>query len=274
MNTDSHFLIGHTHNICQDFASTGNFKDKNGEEYHYAIVSDGCSSSKDVDIGARIITKVAERVLKDIYNKDSSLDYIADSLKNAIIFTSKITATSLSLSSRALDATLLIAISNKQFTDIFVYGDGIFMLKHKDNILTYSYDYTSGAPFYISYSLDKNREKNYLEEMSDERILTISNNESLALDKISESIHDKSYFRFNNSEIDFVSLASDGLNTFHINKKNDNIPLSVLIEKINGFKNTAGEFVKRRLRKFITELKPDDIIHDDDISLASIYLGE
>src|SRR5215203_2249321 len=52
MNTDCFFNIGATHSVCQDYVVAS----------PYLILSDGCSSSPDTDIGARLLVKAAERV--------------------------------------------------------------------------------------------------------------------------------------------------------------------------------------------------------------------
>ena len=41
MNTDEYFKKGKGHAVCEDFACNGKI-----QEWHYAIISDGCSSSK------------------------------------------------------------------------------------------------------------------------------------------------------------------------------------------------------------------------------------
>ncbi|HYO91642.1 MAG TPA: hypothetical protein VEQ40_08400, partial [Pyrinomonadaceae bacterium] len=69
MNADSAFLIGATHAVCQDYAVAGNGTPderaavSNLQANPYVILSDGCSSSPDTDIGARLLVKAAEQVL-------------------------------------------------------------------------------------------------------------------------------------------------------------------------------------------------------------------
>lgn len=59
MNSDCYFEIGHSHTICQDYALTGKINDV----LSYAIISDGCSSSPLVDVGARLLAHSAKEYL-------------------------------------------------------------------------------------------------------------------------------------------------------------------------------------------------------------------
>jgi len=64
MNADSYFEIGSTHLVCQDYALSGLYKDM-----CYGIVSDGCSSAENSEIGAQILCHGARySSLKDMIN--------------------------------------------------------------------------------------------------------------------------------------------------------------------------------------------------------------
>ena len=54
-NADAFFSIGKTHMVCEDYARAGT--QQNG--LPYALVCDGCSSSPDTDIGARLLGMAA-----------------------------------------------------------------------------------------------------------------------------------------------------------------------------------------------------------------------
>ena len=55
MNADYYIEKGQSHDFCEDFALAG----KIGESA-YAILSDGCSSSEHVDLGARLLVHAAK----------------------------------------------------------------------------------------------------------------------------------------------------------------------------------------------------------------------
>ena len=107
MNADSHYIIGSTHEVCQDYACS------NQEDF--AVLSDGCSNvivdnkklkNSYVDIGARILCH-------------SALIY-KNYLKYAISICSE-----LDLGPENMTATLLTLSGNKLGCMADVYGDGL-----------------------------------------------------------------------------------------------------------------------------------------------------
>ena len=64
MKADAYFEIGATHLVCQDYALA--FANN---EYAYAIVSDGCTSSPNTDIGARLISVIAKDAINYLYQR-------------------------------------------------------------------------------------------------------------------------------------------------------------------------------------------------------------
>ena len=73
MNANSTFSIGKNHIVCEDYALA-----YTGPIITYAIVSDGCSSSPDVDFGARCLAMSAKRELRfnpSVLNFDAKKDY-------------------------------------------------------------------------------------------------------------------------------------------------------------------------------------------------------
>ena len=66
MKLDSAFQIGKTHDVCEDFALTGTFEDEKNTA-RYVIVSDGCSSSQNTDLGSRLLSFSIANELKKIH---------------------------------------------------------------------------------------------------------------------------------------------------------------------------------------------------------------
>src|SRR5437868_4207156 len=78
MNSDCAFQIGAAHTVCQDYAVA------HSGVPAYAILADGCSSSPDTDIGARLLVKAAQTVIDTLardfaQNPDAALSryYVA-----------------------------------------------------------------------------------------------------------------------------------------------------------------------------------------------------
>ena len=58
MNANCAINIGSTHALCQDYALARN-------DGPYVILSDGCSSSPDTDVGSRLLVKASEKIFKE-----------------------------------------------------------------------------------------------------------------------------------------------------------------------------------------------------------------
>lgn len=265
MNTDSHYLIGYSHQICEDYALSGNH---NG--FHYAIISDGCSSSDNVDIGARILAKSAEHVVRTFsrhtsFHRSSLYDVMGD----MIISNAQRTARSLGLPDTSLDATLLIAVCSEQTdpvwpTLIYAYGDGVISYYDFDDRLhSVNIEFKSGAPLYLSYRLDADRYKNYVEEFGLD--VTITHKWEDEVEEYSPYLTDISFQPIVKS---FVSVMSDGINTFH--KGMDRVEK---VADFMDFKNHQGDFVKRRMNAIKRRCEKAGITYDDDISMATIFIG-
>ena len=65
MFADCAFAAGRGHDVCQDYAAAGG-----GADEPYAILADGCSTSPDTDVGARLLVKCIERPLASAASLD------------------------------------------------------------------------------------------------------------------------------------------------------------------------------------------------------------
>jgi len=270
MNVDHQFFIGHSHHVCEDYALSGNHKG-----LYYGIVADGCSSSEDVDIGARILAKSAEGVIKTVYDGAEHPQFYWDVFGKMIISNAQRTMRSLGVPDTSLDATLLFIIGNERhdFFSIFAYGDGIISYYDSDGLLhVYDIEYESGAPFYLSYLLDEDRRVGYANQFRGDLITTHykenDNGELIIFHKTKESYN--AGICFNVQVSSYVSVLSDGVKTFHTPE----FQFITVMKEFMGFKNNQGDFVKRRMNAIKRRCDKEGIKYNDDISMASIYLGE
>src|SRR5690606_17939856 len=111
------------------------------------IVSDGCSSSKDTDIGARILARAA---LECIYKSTHGIKVFSE----AIMAKAETQCLSLGLEREALDATLLVAVQWEKNVDVFMMGDGLISLEIGDHTELIRAEYPMNMPYYPSYLID------------------------------------------------------------------------------------------------------------------------
>jgi hypothetical protein len=263
MNANSVYYIGHEHTICEDYALA---EINPWQNLAYAIVCDGCSASPDVDFGARILALSAKRTLRfDCKYKYTSEKFGEVTIQNA----TRVYDIFPSLHPQALDATLLAAwVYNNNLT-VYMYGDGVLIHKTKTDIKSIHIQLTSGAPDYLSYSLDAGRMAAY-KAMKDNKKEVVTRVNDVVMTEIYEPFYPFIY-TCPVEEGDVIAVISDGINSF---RKADYtpIPWQDLVVEFTGFKTTEGEFVSRRISAFKRKCLKEGITFSDDISIASIIV--
>lgn len=259
MNANSTFQIGKDHIVCEDYALA-----YTGPPVTYAIVSDGCSASLDVDFGARCLAMSAKRELR------LNPDLLSFDANKAITNAQRVIDVFPYLSPQFLDATLLVAAVNNKHLVVYMYGDGVMVHRKKDSVVSVHVQLSSGAPDYLSYHLDPIRKQAYLalENNVKEIIIRERDKESRRDDcgPFNPFIYDTTM-----TEGDVISVISDGINSFR-KMNNDPITWTDLIDEFTGYKTFEGDFVMRRIAAFKRKCLKEGITHSDDISVASIII--
>lgn len=249
MNIDT-FIKQGEHGICQDYVLTNNDLEK-----PRLVLSDGCSSSPNTEIGSKLI--------------------VLDRLNNNYIF-EKYDEYKKILGNYFYDATLLELKIIGDYFQIFIYGDGFLLCKYKNgNIILQNYEYESNAPYYLSYKLDTCRKNEYINNFKDSKYIihkyNFYNKEISYKREEYKNIHSP-YYLYKVNEIETIIIGSDGINSFK--KENDILLLQDLCLRILDFKTYKGEFLKRRMNKLIKELNIEGYSNFDDISLAALTIKE
>jgi hypothetical protein len=243
-NCDSHFEKGHSHLVCQDYALHEKF-----ENFQFVIVSDGCSSSKDVDVGARLLCHVAKDFLIHYYKTElleklhggiNGIAELSSILELSILRKCLELKSSLNMSSSSFDATLLIAIQYKLEVIVMGRGDGSIIFKYADKIKYVRAEYESGAPFYLSYKFSSERltlydtqfpgefVRSHFEKKNSSSLFTLeeSNNDRYQTSLYYNSDYDPDFYseekdeeeddrtKENGLQLKSISIASDGLFSF------------------------------------------------------------
>ncbi len=259
---DSHYTIGSTHQYCQDYADSGD-----RGNFIYACISDGCSSSKDSDIGARWLCKdfprgilANERYLNDPLFTDKVEHWLACGIREQGISL---------FDMPSFDATLLGLFYDKTSDRLFIHawGDGRVMVKYKSgNVVLFNISYKTNAPYYLSYRLN-GRTEQYEKEFGVE-YATVRETFNYAETEFFH-MEQKRFFRIipdASKVLDFAAVMSDGVESF----LPDGASKQLAQQEFLNFKSLNGEFVKRRFQGFKKYCAKNNTTHYDDLSLAAI----
>lgn len=167
MITDAWFAIGDTHVVCQDFAVAGHTADGNG----FAVVCDGCSSSPDTDVGARLLAAAACIPLRQGQLPGPEMGETVETVETVemakIVEQAAHAAAMLQLPPHCLDATLLVALTDQHCCRVRVFGDGVVAaVRHGGQLQVHRFEQPDGAPPYPSYELDPERRRQWHERCS------------------------------------------------------------------------------------------------------------
>jgi hypothetical protein len=280
--TDHYFQIGHAHYTagkpCQDHALS-----RSSGSIACAIVSDGCSTGGNTDVGSRVLTFGTLQAIRD-HAKAS----------NGSLATAKVSILSrqqqligvmrpvLGLDRGDMLATCIYAYFSQSGGMIQVYGDGVIAWKDRNgDIFMHRYEWADNAPFYPSYegldlqafinhhggdleavrlighSAFGSKESGYVEVDSTDYTLQQGIN-GISME-ISESLLE---------QIEFLAVFSDGVTQI------DGVDWKDAVGEFLAFKTSAGEFAKRRMIRGIRDMQCDGRGPIDDISYAVIHVDQ
>lgn len=264
-NADAFFAIGQSHTVCQDYARADQGR---------AVVADGCSSSLDSDVGARLLATTAQNCL----DARGELDF------EWVVWRAAASAQLLGIDPAAgcLDATLMCAFPSGERIRVMVAGDGVIAARRRDNrieadkkIEAWHIDYCN-APAYLSYLVDRRRMQSYLKEGFGGLTVKRTVDGVVASKTISPEPDFHYRIDLDPRRYDLVLLLSDGVTSFRKSKDEtvDAVPLIDVLRQIMAFKSTRGEFVVRRCRRFLRRFCAEaGWSHSDDLAVAGICLG-
>jgi hypothetical protein len=251
---DSHFSMGRTHLTCEDYARRGH------SPFPWVMVSDGCSSSNDTDIGARLLVLSAQRCFSQLHNLPDYHTFGQQVIMQAVKISQP-----LDLPDNALDATLSIAIVKGRIVHIYIYGDGFILLKNNENSWrVIDIFFSQNAPYYLSYWIDESYRVSYQKILTSLNALHVKDGTHSDLFSYDKALQ----YQFSLDDYPLIAIASDGLSKF-INM-NDYKPISIetLLPQLFDFPSLSGSFVKRRLPAVLSGLESQKILPFDDLSLG------
>lgn len=282
LHTDHSFHIGEQHlrqgKPCQDYAHSGMLN----ETMAYAIVSDGCSSGGMTDIGSRLMVLATKQALMEYespYPIDASL---VNASRDAYLASYR---AALGLKTHDLLATCLWAVASKDWVLVNVIGDGVVVASHEYDHMVHRFEWHKNMPYYPAYGLD-GTDMQFVQSMSDNPEPFTHLEEGLAPVgmggcrdgyltslPVSEGMKGVSLlYERGSSDVWPGKMLSIGLFTDGV-EQIDGIPYDQAIERLMTFKSVSGQFVTRRMNRFLSEAKETGRGPSDDIALATIHFG-
>lgn len=272
VNVGHCFEIGSTHLVCQDYCLSGSFEKEN-KTYYYGILSDGCSSSKNTDVGSRLLTFHSLNILKTFPDEIISGLFKLDRIKDLILKQIEVNNLFKDLiNENVYDATLLMFLSDEDSVRVMTFGDGnVYCLS--DNIICDTYEYESNAPLYISYYLNNRRYEGYMNSFGDKGFSIKGNNPQEMNCK--DSYQDYLFKMENRFKL---ALFSDGLSTFRYSANSEkqlvSISISDSFDRYLAFPQVFGNFVERNFNFNKKANIKKSIEHFDDLSCVSLVKVE
>lgn len=254
-SADCSFHIGAQHLrsglACQDYAlaEADPFRGR-------AVVSDGCSSGGKTDVGARIIAHAARQA----WNEGAPIS-----------LTMKLAMTSLGLEESDLLATCLRleveCINGEAKAFVRIYGDGAAAFVRRDGtIRMVRAEWANNAPSYPVYGWDGYRRFIEAQGGPVAEGFTIVNYEfghEAVASYPNAAVADGIMVKFD-GQLHAAAVFSDGVCQV------DGMSWQEVVRELMAFKSTTGDFVKRRMNRFLRDAAERGKGPIDDISMAAI----
>ena len=278
MITDSIYRIGHNHEVCQDYALHHSDDYQNFQkDVHLALLSDGCSSSPDVDIGARALVHQARLLLTQ--QRTLNADYVRKTFPGNVISCARVVARGMGVEDRALDATLLGVHMDELEAHLFVFGDGFSFYMEKDDpgvLHLDHWDYSENTPYYLSVEHD------YYSKQAFTNFPQVLTRTSYVFRPtgVTKNVHTytslERYVSAISSPEDllFIGVASDGWASFY--QKDSQAPVSIetVFAEFIDFPVATSNLLKRQVTWMLKKFDKLGFKHYDDLSMAIIYNNE
>ncbi len=237
---------------------------------HYGIVADGCSSGGETDIGARLMGLALKQALAQ--GAQTGLVERARAYLEGM-------RRALDLERADLLATGLLALANdQQFVKMLILGDGVLVERSVYGTLyAHKFEWSDNAPGYLAYS-DEERSHFFERQPTLTReFWSISGPEQwqhhrtteesafVALRKGVEWTYEPPHGPW---DLASIGIFSDGV------LQVDGLPWQAVIWELMRFKSARGQFVTRRMNRFLTNVREYGCGPLDDIAMAVINLTD
>jgi hypothetical protein len=284
IQSDAAFFIGKTHKVCQDYAIADNAQ----APFRSVWLSDGCSSSPNTDIGARLLSHGIQQRLAGFgaigeAESAETQQMLLDTLIRKNLRFAARNAKQLGISRDFLDATLLglVESGNGEAVDAVLYGDGAVVFGGIDGRRdVYRSQYPAGYPYYPVYVGDQGRGDSWRQVPNNRHTITRT---TLLADGSVEAcqtfVPDAPYHLLRQPKVNlsFAAVLSDGIESYQAKVGAEtsatfkSVDYLAAVHELTAFKNFKGEFVHRRMQSFEKECLKRGWHHNDDISVAAMH---
>jgi hypothetical protein len=275
LTTDHAFHIGQRHfrsgMPCQDYATSGQSKDG-----AFALAADGCSSGGRTEVGAQILAMAAALSLRPEAGINSKM-FLADTY----LAMGRAQA-ALDLEQRDMLATLVVARAGHREGAIAEFiGDGAAAFVYADGAMTIAkVEWQNNMPPYLAYRDDGYR--GFIKAHGGELAFAcefegvhldpagVQTGEWKSSRPVGSALDHRSIILWpSNGHVKLVAVFTDGV------MQVDGMHWTQVIRELLSFKSLTGDFVKRRMRRFL-EPKGGEVqrIAQDDIGCAAIQIEE
>lgn len=285
LETDSYFTIGRQHVVagkpCQDYALSGGDSEK---KFAFAIISDGCSTGGNTDVGARLLTLATAEAVREYWEYDrvgsyeTTISGMVPWVVRQRLLLSIEAGLVLGVQRSDMLATSIFALFTKYGGVVHVHGDGVVAVKYRNGSMEmFRFEWPQNMPFYSVYkheNLDA-----FIQAHGGDTHAEIVHQEGWNVDgegcltqhadvylSMTQGIEGMQLMFHAEQEVEYVAIFSDGVTQI------DNVDWKDAVRMFMNFKSTAGEFAKRRMIAGIKETMKDGKGPLDDISYAVIHI--
>jgi hypothetical protein len=282
LQADHYFHIGKAHltsgKPCQDYAISQVFAGS-----AIGIICDGCSSGGQTDIGARLLALTTQTALKNHWLTNGQINPEKTSAEIRLNQKMKLAACCqlLGLQPNDLLATCIYAYIGEQNGLIHVQGDGVIALKYRNQQISMQrFEWLDNRPYYPAYENGRLQDfiashGNNLQNLRlNAKTWLWANNQYQLLQTenytLSQGLQGIIINLDQNliTDLEYIAIFSDGVTQI------DNIDWKDAVREFLSFKNTKGEFAKRRMIRGIQEMVRENKGPLDDIAYAVIRFDD
>lgn len=283
MHADAFYAKGWTHANCQDYAaafSAIHSEDGEPQGHHYAIISDGCSSAKDTDLGARLLVRAAHcesgafgRMLAALESDGGNYTGRVDEIwKEFVVKTTTraaMWADAMEVAEEALSATLLVACGGPKWCFTASYGDGCHVVSRVESGQHITevciVEFMANYPAYPLYAVNERLGELFAAVEGNSRKSLYTDDAGGLEERIGGG--PSQVFCYPSSDVAFLAVGSDGVGSC------GSLPAPAVAMNLTNFKNFTGEFVKRRATRALEECAKAGQNPADDVSIGAVVVG-